>query len=101
MLRISFLNKYYFRVQGLNESLCDYIKQIKLYSRVFMVEYSEEQIVRNIVDGFSAQVRSLCVFESRPTTFEALDTFAARSNCIAYFDSLASKVPDSLSATLI
>ena len=94
--RISFLNKYYFRVQGPKESLCDYIKQIKLYSRVFMVEYSEEQIVRNIVDGFSAQVRSLCIFESRPTTFEELDTFAARINSTAYSDSLAGKVTDSL-----
>ncbi|XP_068085142.1 uncharacterized protein [Anabrus simplex] len=45
------VQKHCFRVQHFNESLSEYVQDIKLQAKIFRLHYSEAQMVANIIEG--------------------------------------------------
>ena len=52
------MQRYYYRVQRLNEPLNEYIREIKMYSRVLCATSVEKEVVDNILSGLSPGDRS-------------------------------------------
>jgi hypothetical protein len=80
--------QYYFRVQRHDDSLSDYISDVKLCAEVLCLQHSESSIVKTIVDGFSPRVRSYMSFAQRPTTFHELYRVCVDATNAEYADKL-------------
>lgn len=88
--RMTVIQKYYYRVQGVSEPLNEYVRDVKTYARVLRVTRDEQEVVNNILNGLSPVVRSCLGFESRPRDFAELDSLCIRVMAVLYADTLRS-----------
>lgn len=86
--RMTVVQRYYYRVQGISEPLNDYIREVKTYGRVLRVTNNEEEVVGNILNGLSPVVRSCLNFEARPRNFAELDALCIRVMAVLHADTL-------------
>jgi hypothetical protein len=93
--RVSLQQKYCFRVQADNESLANYIADVKCYVKVFRLENTETDIVQTILDGLSPVCRSYLVFADKPTSYAGLDHLCVQAANAEYGDKLRSALPES------
>jgi hypothetical protein len=86
--RVSLQQKYCLRVQADNESLANYIANVKCYVKVFRLENTETDIVQTILDGLSPACRSYLVFADKPTSYAGLDHLCVQAANAEYADKL-------------
>jgi hypothetical protein len=91
--RISLYKIYCFRVQADNESLANYIADVKCYVKVYRLENSEPDIVQSILDGLSPACRSYLVFADKPTSYAGLDHMCVQAANAEYADKLDRHFP--------
>ena len=86
--RVTVMQRHYYRVQRVNEPLIEYIREIKMYSRVLPATSVEKEVVDNILSGLTPSVRSCLNFESRPNNFEKLNALCIRVSSTHFADSV-------------
>lgn len=67
------VNQHVFRVQRQNESLADYIHEVKTAVKALEVKLSEREVVASIVRGMKPEERGSVLFGKRPTTYADLE----------------------------
>lgn len=76
----------YYRCQGADESLPNYIVDIREAAAVLRLPDSEGDIVETILDGISPRVRSALVFCEKAKTFAELDRLCSRVMNVEFAD---------------
>lgn len=78
--------RMFFKSQGTHEDLAAYVSDRRSASRILRVGLSEGEVVRNILDGITPEVRSRLVFFSKPTTFAGLDRMIVEARNMQLID---------------
>lgn len=74
------------RVQGTHERLAHFVAEVREYARLLKTNFSEAQLVENILVGLSPEERSRLVLLNRPNSFAELERCCIHSSNVWYSD---------------
>lgn len=72
-IKSELVKKYFYRVQGHEETLQQYIEEIRIAVTALELPVTEEEAVENILEGIKPEDRSRLFFLPKPATFTELD----------------------------
>lgn len=82
------VNQHVFRVQGHNESLDDYINEVKIAVQALETKLSEREVVASIVRGMKPEDRGRVLFGERPTTYADLENLGYEIEGVSRADTM-------------
>lgn len=80
------INDLYWREQGSNENINQYVMRVRNCVQAFELGFSEQQIVHHILGGFNFQARHRAVFGPAPNTFDELNDLVRHVQAVQMLD---------------
>lgn len=81
-------SQYFYRVQGSEEPLAQYVEQVRIAMRALCIPVTEDEAVNNVLEGMRPVDRSRVLFARKPATFQELDKLVSDMMAVQISDEM-------------